>query len=285
MTDLPRSWDPLGSVPPDKLVRDRLILHHAAQILASFAQGHVEARPDDGHRSMIWLDDERAFRTEATKDGLYAVLRVPHLLLELRQGDAAVDVLGLSGRSVADGRRWLAAAVGDVRGVGDSQELHPPEYELPHPPDGPDAPLDANPSVLEELARWYHDAFLVLDPLAANVPEASPIRCWPHHFDLATLMTFPAGAPDGGARHVGVGLSPGDEAYAHPYVYVNGWPAPSPEDLPELAEPGRWHTTGWVGAVLEAQEVTQHSDATAQTKTMSDYADRAVSAMCGVVLG
>jgi hypothetical protein len=285
MSDLRRSWEVLGSVPPGQLIRDRLVLHHAAQILASFAQGSLEARRDDSHRSLIWVDDERAFRTEATKDGLYAVLRVPHLLLELRQGDAAVDVLGLSGRSVADGRRWLTAAMDDVRGAGAPQELHPPEYELPDPPDGPDAPLEADPSGLEELGRWYHDAFLVLDPLASNVPEASPIRCWPHHFDLATLMTFPAGGPDGGVRHVGVGLSPGDEAYAHPYVYVNGWPAPSPEDLPELEEPGRWHTAGWVGAVLEAQGVTEHTDATVQTKTMSDYVDGAVAAMRRVVLG
>jgi hypothetical protein len=285
MSDLRRSWELLGSVPPHELVRDRLVLHHAAQILASFAQGHLESRPDDGHRSLIWLDDERAFRTDATKDGLYAALRVPHLLLELHKGDAALDVLGLSGRTVAEGRRWLGTAVDEVRGEGTSLALDPPEYELPDPPGGPDVPLEADPAGLEELARWYHKAFLVLDPLASNLPEASPIRCWPHHFDLATLMTFPAGGSDGGARHVGVGLSPGDEAYAHPYVYVNGWPAPHPEDLPELAEPGRWHTTGWVGAVLEAHRVTEHNDATVQTQAMSDYVDGAVSAMRGVVLG
>ena len=285
MTDLPRSWDPLGSVPPEDLVRDRLVLHQAAQILPSFAQALLEARPDDGHRSMIWVDDERAFRTESTKDGLHAVLRVPHLLLELRQGDAAVDVLGLSGRTVSEGRRWLAAAVEDVRGEAGGLELHQPEYELPDPPDGPDAPLDADAAGLEELARWYHDASLVLDPLASNVPEASPIRCWPHHFDLATLMTFPEGGADGGTRHVGVGLSPGDEGYAHPYVYVNAWPAPDSADLPELPKPGHWHTEGWVGAVLESEGVTAHTDSTAQASAMSDYVAGAVAAMRGAVLG
>jgi hypothetical protein len=98
-------------------------------------------------------------------------------------------------------------------------------------------------------------------------------------------MTFRVGGPGGGAHHVGVGLSPGDEAYPHPYVYVNGWPAPSPEDLPELAEPGHWHTSGWVGAVLEAQRVTERSDPIVQSRTMSDYVDGAVSAMRGAVLG
>jgi hypothetical protein len=57
------------------------------------------------------------------------------------------------------------------------------------------------------------------------------------------------------------------------------------EDLPELAEPGHWHPTGWVGAVLEAQRVTERSDAIVQPRTMSDYVDGAVSAMRGVVLG
>jgi hypothetical protein len=271
-------------VPPALLVRDRLVLHHGVQILASFAQALLESRPDDGHRSMIWVDDERAFRTEATREGLHAVLRVPQLMLELRRGDAALDVLGLSRRSVAEARRWLGAAVGDARSNA-PVELEPPEYEIPELPGGGDPPLEAEPGSLAELARWYHAADLVLSPVASGVPQASPIRCWPHHFDMATLMTFSSRSGGGDPRYVGVGLSPGDDGYAVPYMYVNGWPAPQPEALPELAAPGHWHTSGWVGAVLEAGEVTRTSDPDGQAAVLSGFVARAIRAMREVMLG
>jgi hypothetical protein len=284
MTEPRHAWDPLGSESPGLLVRDRLLLHHGVQILASFCQALLEARPDDGHRSMIWVDDDRAFRTEATRDGLHAVLRVPHFMLELRRGDAAVDVLGLSRRTVAEGRTWLGAAVGEVRSTPEV-ELESPEYEIPEHPAGGDAPLEPDPKALLELSRWYHNAHLVLGPLASGVPEASPVRCWPHHFDMATLMTFPAADDAEDPRYVGVGLSPGDDGYAFPYLYVNGWPAPRAADLPELAPPGHWHTDGWVGAVLKAEEVTgiPHSDG--QAAVLTDFVARSVAAMRKVMLG
>ena len=57
--------------------------------------------------------------------------------------------------------------------------------------------------------------------------------CWPHHFDIATLVKLEDGQP-ANARSIGVGVSPGDEYYAQPYVYVSPWPRFDAGKLPDL---------------------------------------------------
>ena len=40
---------------------------------------------------------------------------------------------------------------------------------------------------LEELSRWYADASIVLEERRRAISGAGAVRCWPHHFDIATL--------------------------------------------------------------------------------------------------
>jgi hypothetical protein len=84
----------------------------------------------------------------------------------------------------------------------------------------------------------------------AEGPGFAPVRCWPHHFDIATLELLDGAAADPKhARSVSLGMSPGDASYAEPYWYVNPWPRPEGRPLPALPE-GRWHTESWFGAAL-----------------------------------
>ena len=85
--------------------------------------------------------------------------------------------------------------------------------------------------MFEELAKWYSNAALCLN---------------------ATQI----GSSD---RSMGVGMSPGDGSYAQPYFYVSPWPSPDVSTLPPLAA-GHWHTAGWVGAVLTAEEILPNTD-------------------------
>ncbi|MFN8583262.1 MAG: hypothetical protein U0163_20085 [Gemmatimonadaceae bacterium] len=100
-----------------------------------------------------------------------------------------------------------------------------------------------------ELSRYYHDAWLLTSQIAAESAGASEPRCWPHHFDLATLIALP-GAP---RRTIGVGVSPGDHYYSEPYIYVGPYPYPPANRLGALPS-GHWHTDEWTGAVLTATE-------------------------------
>src|SRR5262249_5209599 len=49
---------------------------------------------------------------------------------------------------------------------------------------------------LRELSTWFANAELSLVRIQRQMVgrklAASDVRCWPHHFDLATLVSFPA---------------------------------------------------------------------------------------------
>jgi hypothetical protein len=113
---------------------------------------------------------------------------------------------------------------------------------------------------LEELAAWFGNAALLLGPIQRQMIgrklAASPLRCWPHHFDLATLTTLTARNPDA-TRYVGAGLSPGDEYYDEPYFYVSVYPEPDPAALPNLPTLGHWHLRDFVAAVATAHKIVR----------------------------
>lgn len=97
-------------------------------------------------------------------------------------------------------------------------------------------PLRASHDV-RMLARMYASAARILERLRAKHAGASPVRLWPHHFDVAILI-----------GSIGVGFLAGDDAIDEPYWYVYNSPMPDP--LPPLAT-GEWHRGEWTGAVLK----------------------------------
>ena len=84
---------------------------------------------------------------------------------------------------------------------------------------------------LATLARLYAQAATIL------ARRHTPVRLWPHHFDVAILM-----------NHLGVGFLAGDDAIDEPYWYVYNTPMPDP--LPTLSV-GEWYRGEWTGAVLK----------------------------------
>jgi hypothetical protein len=199
----------------------RLQLHWAAQLAAMPGRTLAPPREDDSHTSFRWTGD--ALRQE---DDFRSGLRFRDLTLLL--GD---DEFPLDGRTLDHGFAWLAARLPGLR-----KEFNEP---MPHHPVAGGAPFSLRDrAAFEELSRAYAEAARLLRAVHDDV------RCWPHHFDIATLLEF-----DGG-RSIGAGLSPGDESCDEPYWYVNHYPATPRRDLPPLAGGGTWNTSGWIGAIL-----------------------------------
>ena len=104
------------------------------------------------------------------------------------------------------------------------------------------------------------------------------MRCWPHHFDIATLTTV---SPD---RTVGVGLEPGDVYYDEPYFYVNMRPVPPVDALTAtLAGGGIWHTHEWIGAVLPGSHLAAGSTRRELREQVDAFLDSAVAACRALV--
>src|SRR4029079_17809264 len=117
----------------------------------------------------------------------------------------------------------------------------------------------------------------------ADNPGASPVRCWPHHFDLATLLQLDGPAAGESGRSIGAGFSPGDGERQEPYLYVTPWPYPAEPALPTLAGGGSWHREGWLGAGLPASRIVGAGSTGAQRRQVESFLDSAVAA-CRVLL-
>jgi len=202
---------------------------------------------------MSWLSESaRLTGVELADSQRRLTLRPAELSLSLESPDEAGESLVLTGVTLSEAETWARDCLGQSGG------WRRPSYALPDHPLAHGARFDAVPGI-QAVADWFAHAGRRLDAVARRAADPPEILCWPHHFDLAALFVeglSPDGRPD---RTIGVGLSPGDEAYPQPYWYVNHWSSSAtgpPLELPALPS-GHWHRKEWLGAVLLASEMLE----------------------------
>jgi hypothetical protein len=270
MTEM--NWQPLRGIDPERLREARLQAHYAVQWLARFARAYAPPQPDDSHTSLGWIERAGAFITHPARDGFRLVLRLADLTLTLFRDDPGTELptMSLNGRTNAEVRAWLVAEL-SLRGVDAGALDAPSPYAIPAHPIAAGAPYDAatHGDGLSELAAWYTNCAYLLtfdrEAIRQLNVEASPLRGWPHHFDLATAISFPARTA-GSTAHVGVGLEPGDDYYDEPYFYVTVHPTPDATELPTLPAIGHWHTQDFVGAIATSRKILASRDPQAETE-------------------
>lgn len=265
-----RRWRPFRGVDRHALSEARLQAHHALQWLGRAGSAYVPPQPDYGHTNLGWDDALDGFTTHPFQDGARLGLKVSHLTLVWQGGEGAARVQSfpLDGRSDAQTRQWLGERLG-TQGL-DARALDAAlPYEIPPHAIAQGAAYDAAglKDALAELAAWFANADCSLGRVHGQMPgrklAALPVRCWPHHFDLATLITLSARKPEPG--YVGAGLSPGDGYYDEPYFYVSIYPQPDYAELPALPKLGHWHTHEFTAAVVRAHKIVAAGNPMAET--------------------
>jgi hypothetical protein len=278
-----QTWRQLGKVSPTSLVDERLQLHWAAQIVSSLGGTFNTPAPDDSHPSLeclAALEVLAGLPIEGT-DGLRGALHPTSFSLQLLGRDGTVVArCSLDGKTLADGYEWLEGALAEATDGGLTGKLKRNQYELPDHPVAHGRGFDGSgTAAFEELSAWYFNSDLVLRELQSTTPNVTDVQCWPHHFDIAVLVFLEEDQGDPEKRRsVGIGLSPGDGSYAEPYWYANPWPRPGTDALPPLQGAGRWHTEGWLGAVLTGTDLVAAGDAGAQRKRIQEFLDSALQA-------
>jgi len=289
MTEFHRTaseWQKVGNVNPGDLKDSRLQLHWACQIPSSVGTTLLPAREDDSQTNLEWVSTRGLFAGEPVgRPPVRGALEPATLTLMLQTEDGTTKpAFDLGGKNYADGMRWMQETLEDFLRSPLPKPLRRRELDIPQHRVGESGnePFSAPEDHLTELARWFANADLLQRELAASIPGSSPIRCWPHHFDIGMLVSLePAKGFEGKA--IGVGLSPGDDNYDEPYWYVNPYPSPSPDALPALGE-GHWHTTGWIGAVLTASEIVRVHEPGDQASLCTRYV-RSAFETCTAILG
>jgi hypothetical protein len=273
-----RTWTPVRPDLATRLTDARLQLHYAAQFGTALGISYVPPQADDSHTNLGWDAVTRALVSQpvvAAGRRVNVGIRVDDLtVLVLADGRATAEIR-LHGHTIPQAGLSITDALLAL-GLDASRYTLRRHYELPHHSVAAGAPFDAgNSAAFVELAHWYENANAVLQDLAATL-GGSEVRCWPHHFDIATLVTVAPGRATGG------GLSPGDGYYDEPYLYVNAHPQPRPDRLVErLDGGGTWHTHEWIGAVLPTSRLT--ADETAQEAQVRSFLTSAFAACARLV--
>jgi len=236
------AWSMLRNHAPTTLSAARALAHRAVQWPARAALANLAPTSDDSHTSLTWDPIMAALLGQPLAGGVRVGLRVALRELVFSKGEKT-EGFALAGSSEADAGDWLDAKLAaeglkKASGAKLAYDMPPamfarPAEEAPH---------------LATLAVWFAAGAEVLEELGREYKryKPGPVRCWPHHFDIATRLVLNR------ERSVGIGLSPGDGYYAQPYFYLSPHPKPDTENLPQLPPGGRWHTKDFFSAVVPA---------------------------------
>jgi hypothetical protein len=277
-TTTTRSWRALNPVLSRDLTDSRLQLHYAAQFATALGISYLPAKPDDSHTNLGWDDTIEALTSRevhAPSHIVQVAIRPSDLTLLVLLDGKIGPRIPLSGLSIAQIKAGLREALVSA-GLDGGRLTLKRHYELPPHPVANGEPFDSHRAdEFVELARWYSNGALAMSELANRIGGAE-VRCWPHHFDIATLATF------GPSRSSGAGMLPGDEMYPEPYFYVNAYPAPANEPPGFMLNgKGTWNTDGWFGAVLTGSRLAE--DPSAQEDQVRAFLDSAYAACSTLV--
>lgn len=265
-------WLKLGRTSPEALVDARLTLHWAAQIVAAVGEALLDEE-DFSHTNLLWEAEHGGFAGRSLAQGHQIFLDPRFFRVGVRDAEES-EVAGfeLKGSTLEACLEQVGDALSNLGYAVPEDGLRLLEHELPEHPVGEGAAFELpDVGALRELARYFHNAQMVLSQVA-EAHGGSEVRCWPHHFDVAILIELDAD------RSIGVGLSPGDETLAQPYIYVTPWPYPeSDTSLPDLPI-GRWNRDGWTGALLSGTEIAATSESQAQLQAVEGFIEAALKA-------
>ena len=260
-------WKELGSVSSAKLSSAHHQPHELSQWLARFGRGYLNPAPDDSHTNLEWRRDRSIMVTGSaeTNGRLVAFGLDPAKLslLALVDGQVAEEA-EMHGCTDKEAGNWVREQLGKLS--FDPAALDAPlPYALPPSPqqDGVAYDQKSNSEALAEISRLYENADLLLrDVVKANSqikPGPSPVRIWPHHFDMATLISLESGDFET-ARAVGIGLAIPDDINREFYFYNYPWPRDERENLPALAPDTPYVFDGKVGAVQALSKIVGAKD-------------------------
>lgn len=268
------NWKNLGK-DPGLLVHSRHQLHQAVQLVAAVGRNYHLPEKDDPFGNFEWLPDINGlagWEVDTSSGKIKCALNFVNFNLQFLVDGIPELSIPLDGKLDQTILQEMQNALDSLGLNGSKLDLNKP-YKIPEYKIGPSEAYASNPKEYKEFSKYFSNANAVLKALAANLEGASDVKCWPHHFDIATLITLTDTGDTETSSSIGVGLSPGDESYQEPYFYITPWPYPDLKitRLPKLSV-GHWHTEGFVAAILTGSTILQGGgSANNQIKAVSTF--------------
>lgn len=292
---------PLGAESHDDFVDAWRTWHHLCQAVVEIGKSWGKPRDDDAHTALSYHPDYGDFLVPGEAAGLLGGFRIMPPVVEvvhIKEDDsrgAETAQLEYEGYTIAEVTAWMRAQAERLAG--------PPRQPGVPAPDLPDHPLARGatltfPEQMGELYNHYLTTVGLLDSLCEaldgfdqdenddNDSVDGSVLLWPHHFDLATLVTVATDDDGAAAQTIGLGITPPDGVSDQGYWYVSPWskvPLGSAFGTPELPI-GRWvERDGLPMAVLPVTDVwaiDADNGGEAQVEAIAAFMAAAFNACC-----
>ena len=227
-------------------------LHIAAQYLAAANISFLEPKTDDSHTNLGWdKTNSRLTSHQFGPKNNQLGLKFDSGKLEWLENGALKDDIDLEKYTHYDLINWIKSHV-------EKSNLRTPfeysfHYELPYQKIKDNDTFKLNSADIDTVITRLDTGQTTFENVLANHTLKSPIRIWPHHFDLGIYVQL-----DGnGKLFMGGGLAIPDTLVDDMYFYASGWKngqAVVTGNFSEL-ENGEWRSD-WNGATLPSDGAT-----------------------------
>lgn len=271
-------WSPLQVEQPSRLNDTVIHLHHAAQFLAMFSNSYLPAKDDDSQNNFEWNEaDNKIVGRPADPGAVSMTLSVASFELSVERNPTSTILISGHSRNEVDSLIRDALTKTDL----DPEEYNPvTQFKLPHHDlDEQGRFMHPNQTLTSEWCRYLSNTKLLLSTIARQSTHATPIRIWPHHFDLAMLLVLSRDSQHKASATVGLGLAIADDLVSEPYWYVNLW-SQNPVQFSQhktLESDGDWRPHGYNGMTLPAGRITTESG---QENEVALFFAEGINTMC-----
>lgn len=224
-------------------------IHLASQYLAAAGISFLPKQDDDSHTNFGWdVNNSRLSTHSFGSDNSQIGLNFKTGELEWLKGNAITSKISLNGSTHSEVLTWINdASVQSGLGKGYDYNFH---YELPYPAlqDNDSFKIDLNDSA--EYAKQLSTANTAMETFLAENKLSSPIRVWPHHFDLGIYAELSEGL------FTAAGLAVPDTMVDELYFYASAYKKNEevPTDSFSGLKLGEWRKD-WQGATLPSAKI------------------------------
>ncbi len=275
------NWIELKNFSKESLSEARKQLHQAVQLPAIAGRCLNPKDPGDNFAALTWDINNNLLTSQQFEESEFrtALDMSAFKLVIINEKNEPTNFLNLNSKTYNEVFNWLSESLKQL-GFDANKLSKCLPYQIPEYPTATGAPFKYNsPEAFNKLENYFVNAAFILEKISKGKKDISEIRCWPHHFDIAALITVESNPDSEKSKSIGVGLSPGDESYSEPYFYISPWPYPDNKDnLPKLNY-GSWHNQGWFGGVLTATEIIKKKDKFEQLKIAENFIEAGISSL------
>ena len=242
-------------------------LHIAAQYLAAAGISFIKKETDDSHTNLGWNTSQGRIETHffGPENQQLAINLITQHLEWLKEGEKT-DSININQHSHQEILDWISVQV-SKSGLKEvyKYQFH---YDLPYPTLLDSESLIFDIQTLKKIVERFNTGQKAFELFLAKNNLMSPIRIWPHHFDLGIYTRLNSESN----LFMGAGLaipdSLVDDLYYYASAYNNGSAIVTKSFSPLSS--GNWRTD-WNGATLAASQIDANTASNFLTDSQNEF--------------